>query len=53
MEWAPGGTLLQLLQAQDHQWSHLQLLQLALQIANALQYLHTLQPPIAHLDVKP
>ena len=52
MDYAPDGSLLQNLQT-GHNWTCLELLQLALQTATALQYMHGLRPAIAHLDVKP
>ena len=52
MEFAPGGSLLDQRQLLTG-WTYQQRLQTALQIANALDYLHTLQPALAHLDVKP
>lgn len=52
MDYAPDGSLLQNLQT-GHGWTCLQLLQLASQVAAALQHMHGLRPAIAHLDVKP
>lgn len=53
MEFVPDGTLLDNRHHCSSSWSYLHLLQVALQVATALDYMHTLQPAIAHLDVKP
>ena len=52
MELVPNGTLLSQREQLAGQ-SYMQLLQLSLQIANGIEYLHGLEPAVAHLDLKP
>eukprot|EP00929_Paragymnodinium_shiwhaense_P038408 TRINITY_DN20289_c0_g3_i3.p1 TRINITY_DN20289_c0_g3~~TRINITY_DN20289_c0_g3_i3.p1 ORF type:complete len:973 (+),score=212.79 TRINITY_DN20289_c0_g3_i3:74-2992(+) len=51
-ELAPGGNLHQALHVQRRQFSRAERFQLALELLEGVAYMHGLNPPIAHLDLK-
>jgi serine/threonine protein kinase/S1-C subfamily serine protease len=53
MEFIPGSDLGELLSRRTHPFSHREVLRWADDLLDALDYLHTHEPPVIHRDIKP
>ena len=53
MEFVPGQNLEEVMYSESERFPESQVLGFALQLCDALEYLHTLNPPLIHRDIKP